>query len=103
MAVRTRKRKTRYLLSGEERIWEKKNKNSPSLTFFFSPPPKKTRNKIKVACLAAILPLALYIGCQDEFAPEINPCSPGGYLRIARRTFAAFGSSESGKVTGKDL
>ena len=57
----------------------------------------------QVACIATILPLALYIGCQEEFAAKISPCSPSGYLFIARRTFAAFGNSESGKVTGKDL
>jgi len=54
-------------------------------------------------CLAAILPLALFVGCQDEFAAEVNPCSPSGYLFIAKRTFAAFGNSETGKVTGKNL
>jgi len=95
MAVRKRERDLVVFCLKERRA-------SPSS---FSPLPKKKPNKKtpQVACLAAILPLALYVGCQDEFSPEINPCSPSGYLVIARRTFAAFGSSESGKVTGKDL
>lgn len=57
-----------------------------------------------VACLATVLPLAVYIGTAEEF-DGVNPITPSGYARVARRTYAAFGGSAAtgGRVGGKDL
>jgi hypothetical protein len=59
---------------------------------------------LAVATLALLLPLCVFLGCQAEFAADVVPWTPRGFVLIARRTFAAFAANaDTGKVEGKDL
>lgn len=60
---------------------------------------------LAIACIALLLPVAVYMGCQSEFDAGVVPWTPAGFGLIARRTYAAFAAAQAsgGRVEGKDL
>ena len=58
---------------------------------------------LAIACIAAIVPLGLYVGCAADFG-DVNPATPGGYVAVVRKTYRAFGENRAtGTVGAKDL